>query len=119
MRERPVPNLGGKIIIDFPPGLPNHDVDHKKIPDELLLPPYDIYEWVGNFGIKDGQGKPAPRHLPEKYTILVEKVSGKTELFYWNGQSILPLPIEDQVTRGGRHYARAKLDLGDPPVAWG
>jgi hypothetical protein len=118
MAEKPVPNRGGKIIIDFPPGLPNHDVDDKEIPDMLLRPPYDIYMWVGNFRITDDKGGPAPPRLPIPYKVLVEKVNGKDKLVYWDGQSVKPLPIEGQATRGGRKYAVAKLDLGDPPVGW-
>jgi len=74
--------------------------------------------WVGNFGITDDKGKPAPPRLREHYTILVEKVSGKDKLFYWDGQKIMGLPIERQEIRDGRDYAVAKLDLGDPPVGW-
>jgi hypothetical protein len=79
---------------------------------------YNNYMWVGNFGIRDDKGKAAPPRLPQNYRILVEKVPDKNELFYWNGQSILPLPIVDWVTRGGRDYAVAELNLGDPPVGW-
>jgi len=118
MRERPVPNRGGKIIIDFPPGLPDHDVDDKEIPNFLLLPPYDIYEWVGNFVIIDKNRSPVHDRLPVPYKAMVEKVSGKDKLVCWDGSQIIVLERQKDAKRDGRDYAVAELNLGDPPVGW-
>lgn len=109
-----------KIMVEIPHGRPRHTAHDKDMPDDLTThPDYNNYMWVGNFGLRDDKGNAAPPRLPWHYTVLVEKVPGKDKLFYWNGQEIKGLPIERQEIRDGRDYAVAKLDLGDPPVAWG
>jgi len=98
--------------------LPDHDVDAKQVPAFLLQPPYDKYEWMGNFMIIDKNRNPVHDRLPESYKVMVEKVSGKEELVCWDGSKIVELKRERDAKRNGREYGVAKLDLGDPPVGW-
>lgn len=121
MPAQPVPNLGGKIRVDFPPGLARFNVYKKEIPDQLTQhPDYGNYEWVGSFGIKDDKGNNVPGKVSMAYEVQVEKVSGKDNLFYWDGSNIIPLTAaRPDFVDGGHSYRAAKLDLGDPPVAWG
>ena len=121
MARKPVPSLNRKILVDFPPGLANYDVfDKKKMPDELEQDPgYHKDDWVGNFGIKDDTGKDVKGRLPMAYDVLVEEVSGKDTLIYWDGSKIVNVPQHGRrVPDGGRNYGTTKLDLGDPPVGW-
>ena len=123
MARKPVPSLNRKIIVDFPPGLANYDVfDKKKMPDALIQhPDYSTCTWVGNFGIRDDSGKDVKGRLPvgKNYDVLVEEISGKDTLCYWDGSKVIKVPQNGKrVQDGGRNYGTAKLDLGDPPVGW-
>lgn len=121
MPPKDVPNLGGKIRVDFPPGLAKYSVYKKEIPDELKQhPDYGNYEWVGSFGIIDDKGNKVSGRLHIPYEVQVEEVSGKNTLVYWDGSDIVPITQgRRSLQAGNRRYGAGHLHLGDPPVAWG
>jgi hypothetical protein len=121
MARKPVPGLNRKILVEFPSAMDKFDVyDKKDMPDVLKQhPDYGTVDWVGNFGIRDDTGKDRKGRLPMAYDVLVEEVSDKDILCYWDGSNIVQIPQHGRrVPDGGRNYGTAKLDLGDPPVGW-
>jgi hypothetical protein len=106
----------GKLRVKTPDALDDYEVVEKEHPASLVnSPDYNLYDWVGNFGLKNFKGKKAPT----AYEVQLEEKPGK-QVVYWDGEKTVIVDGKNlrDVTDGGRKYKAFSLDLGDPPIGW-
>jgi hypothetical protein len=109
--------FNGNIRVVIPAGLSAYDAyEIADFPNSLKnSPDWNNYDWLGNYGIKDSQGKKVPGDMNEDYEIHVVDRPGK-KLVYWNGSQTVEFTETAVFTDGGRSYRYAHFKLGDPPI---